>query len=635
MKELAHYAFHSEYRSGRDDLVAGFYHPALARSERYWRAVGFFSSTSFEAVGQPLADFVRGGGRMRLITSVHLEEEDYDAIQQGLDRREAYERRLLKQLDTEFDPPFGDGAAMLTSLLETGRLEIRIVTPRHGFGIYHEKVGIFLDGTDSFVAFSGSSNESRTAFESNYECVDIFTSWEEPARALAKKSHFEQLWEGSAPGAETFEFPEAVRRELIRKNADRGNGLPRAAAPPEDKWRHQEQAIQAVMRHERGILEMATGTGKTRTALQICQRLLDAGQIGTIIVAATGNDLLDQWYSQLLQATKSFGVKMTIRRDYHERREGDGFLLMPAGSILLSSRENLRHTLACLPEAVAEKTVLIHDEVHGLGSPDNVKALEGASDRIRYRIGLSATPEREYDAAGTAFIERHVGPVLFQFGLAEAIDREILAPFNYYPLEYAPDQDDRERIRAVHRLAAAKRAHGETYTKEQLWMDLARVYKTSRAKLPLFRDFIQDRPELLRRCIIFVETREYGEDVLAIVHRHRHDFRTYYSKEDNVTLRRFARGDIECLITCHRLSEGIDIQSIGTVVLFSAARARLESIQRIGRCLRLNPEEPEKRANVVDFIRAQSETSEEENPDQQRRAWLEGLSGLRPITGAL
>ena len=82
-----------------------------------------------------------------------------------------------------------------------------------------------------------------------------------------------------------------------------------------------------------------------------------------------------------------------------------------------------------------------------------------------------------------------------------------------------------------------------------------------------------------------METREYGDEVLRIVHQYRHDFHTYYAEEDFSTLKRFANGDIECLLTCHRLSEGIDIRSLETVILFSSARARLETIERMGRCL--------------------------------------------------
>ncbi len=163
---------------------------------------------------------------------------------------------------------------------------------------------------------------------------------------------------------------------------------------------------------------------------------------------------------------------------------------------------------------------------------------------------------------------------------------------------------------------------------EQVWTEIANVYKTSRAKLPVFGRFIERNQHLLERCIVFVETQEYGSEVLEIIHRYRSDFHTYFSGEESDTLKRFARGELECLITCHRVSEGIDIRSLNSAILFSSARARLETIQRMGRCLRTDPENPHKIANVVDFIRHGNE-GEDPNADEDRCAWLTDLSTIR------
>lgn len=162
---------------------------------------------------------------------------------------------------------------------------------------------------------------------------------------------------------------------------------------------------------------------------------------------------------------------------------------------------------------------------------------------------------------------------------------------------------------------------------EELWTEIAKVYKTSKAKLNPFRKFIASNPHLLTRCIVFVETKEYGEEVLRIIHSHHHEFHTYFADEDAETLKRFAAGEIECLVTCHRLSEGIDIRSLSSVILFSSARAKLETIQRMGRCLRVDPANPNKLAHVVDFIRTDSDAT----PDRARVDWLGQLSKIRPL----
>lgn len=629
--------FLTEYRSGYDDLIQDFYHPALKQANEYWRAVGFFSSSALEALGSPMGDFVQRGATMRLVTSVCLQEADIRAIEEGLDRRSVCEQRLLEQLQTDFAAPFGRGAALLMALLQLDRLEIKISLPKSGRGIYHEKVGIFLDDLGDYVSFSGSSNESRSGLEINYECIDVYPSWDDGSRAFAKRRHFELLWDGKARGADTIPFPEAAKLDLLRIYEESKEAHQFTVRTPATSaarlWPHQSEAVQHFLNKRRGVLEMATGTGKTRTALHLCQRLLADDAIRTIIVSTDGNDLLDQWYIHLLDLTRQLSLRFSVLRHYHSHHERDHFILDPQQTILLISRPNLAPALSNLSDEDAARAFLIHDEVHRLGSPGNRQALGTLSDPIPYRLGLSATPEREYDNAGNAFIESHIGPVLYRFGLEDAIGSRILAPFTYHAIEYTPDADDRQRLKQVWKKATARRESGNPMSQEDIWIELSRVHKTSRAKLPLFAAFIAAHSQLLRRCIIFVETREYGDEVLRIVHEHRHDFHTYYADEDAATLQRFASGDIECLLTCHRLSEGIDIRSLETVILFSSARARLETIQRMGRCLRVDPTNPMKRANVVDFVRVSREESEsdKDNADDERRAWLTYLSTIEPV----
>ena len=627
--------YKEDYRSGYDDIVAELYRPSLEKASEYWRAVGYFSSSSLEVFGAPLGTFVQKGGVIRLVTSVELSEKDLQAIRDGASRRDVCEKRLDRILEDEFADGIGDGAARLCALLELGRLEILIAVPKTGTGIYHEKIGVFFDGED-YVAFTGSSNESRNAFENNRECIDVYPSWQSPSRAARKRTHFEELWNRQDQGVDVYTFPEAVAKKLLRIYEETKSRRPRPDdAPPDRKWRHQEEALEVFLKEERGVLNMATGTGKTRTALKIVSALFEAEEIDTVIVAMDGTDLLHQWYAELLSARRRLPVPVTVYRDYDVHKQVQDFSLTPRRAMLLVSRRGgvTRDPLASgmrgLSADQANRTLLVHDEVHKLGSPSARQRLAGLSDQIRFRLGLSATPEREYDQDGNDFIEEHIGPELMRFELDDAIRRGILAPFDYYPLSYELTGEDRERVRAVYRKKAACSEAGDPMSDEEVWIAIARVYKTSLAKLPVFADFIAENSELLQRCIIFVETQQYGSGVLDIVHEHRADFHTYFTGEQSETLRRFARGDLECLITCHRVSEGIDIQSLNSVILFSSARARLETIQRMGRCLRTDPDNPEKIASIVDFIRQSDEGTAEPNADERRRDWLTELSKVR------
>lgn len=638
MNPLRALTFKAEYRSGQDDLITELYRPALARAGRYWRAVGYFSSSALEVIGQPLGDFVYKGGVVRLVTSVDLQADDYEAIERGVDKLAVCDRRLLQQIRDGFADPAGRGAQLLAMLLEAGRMEVKIAVPDATRGIYHEKVGIFIDdcdGRDDYVAFAGSSNESRTAFESNYECVDVYTSWSETARAIFKRRHFEALWSGHAVGVETLPFPDAARKELIKIVGASSSGAPTLAAnsaaggaakTPIDPWRHQDEAVSAFLQMRRGILEMATGTGKTRTALRIVERLTSNRQIDSVIVASEGTDLLDQWARQLHVTAGAAEPRYRVLRHYDMHHEMDEYRLDSSRSILVASRSALRRLLPRLNAIQKRKLILIHDEVHGLGSPTNVQALDGFSEDVPFVLGLSATPEREYDLDGTAFIERNVGSVIYRFTLEQAIRRGILCAFDYVPIEYQPSDEDRQRVHNILRRRAARAASGEPMPEAEVWRELARVHKTSLVKIPLFAEHLALHPEVVDRSIMFVEQQDYGDQVLEILHRHTHEYHTYYAEDDRRNLEQFARGRINCLVTCHRVSEGIDIRSINSVVLFASDRARLETIQRIGRCLRVDPSNPDKRATVIDFVREQENAEADLNTDQERRAWIEELS---------
>jgi len=182
--------YQEDYRSGYNSIVDDFFRPSLASSQAYWRAVGYFSSSALESFGAPLGEFIKNGGYIRLVTSVELSHGDLEAIQNGAPKQDICVQRLERIIETDFADGIGDGTARLVRLLELGRLEIQIAVPKTGTGIYHEKIGVFFDGED-YVAFTGSSNESRNAFENNRECVDVYPSWSSAARAARKKAHFE------------------------------------------------------------------------------------------------------------------------------------------------------------------------------------------------------------------------------------------------------------------------------------------------------------------------------------------------------------------------------------------------------------------------------------------------------------
>ena len=648
-----------EYRSNDCSIIENFYIPCLEKSIVYKRAVGFFSSTSMAVAAKGLTALIKAGGKMQLVASPKLSDEDIEAITKGIKQREEIITEVtINELEQEFNEVVKNRLACLAWLLSQKLLDIKLAVPKNlrQQGMYHEKLGIFEDSKGNIVTFMGSANESSTAFIGNFECIDVYCSWHIGVkdRALRKWGHFNKLWNNETNNLDVIEFPEAAKRSLLNfcsykkpefelfftdeydykpklvseKKRNQYRVENKEISEIKNRWRHQVEAKQAFLEHRCGILEMATGTGKTRTAISILQHLVNSKDVNTIIITTIGTDLLDQWVEQLYEVASNLNPQFRVLRHYNKFYEKDEYELDPEFSILVISSKSLRNVLRTLTYPVRKNLLIIYDEVHSFGSPQMIEDLTGLSDKISYRLGLSATPEREYDLEGTIFIEEHIGSVIYQFGLEEAIRRGILCEFDYYPIEYEPSDEDRRNIQKVYSNQEDKKKKGNPMTKEEFWTALARVHKVSVAKLPYFEQFIVNNLDILEKCIIFVETYPYGDKVIDIIHRHIHDFHTYYAEDNKQNLIDFSQGKISCLVTCHKISQGIDIQSLQTVILFSSDKAKLKTIQRIGRCLRKDPNNPKKKAIVVDLVRNQDEDKTELNSDQVRKEWLTHLSKI-------
>lgn len=633
----------AHYRSGRDDLARDFFLPCMRRAVLYRRAVGYFSTSSLLTWTDALVRLAQEGGlAVDLIASPELSRADAATLRSlhDDDRIAAYRAtivdRVLDEILALIDSP-GDRAlraSVFAWLIANDRLRIRFAFPDHvdDAGIFHEKIGIFDFADGRRAAFTGSANETLSGHSRNYESIDVYRDWVdgEDGRVAVKAEQFDEAWRGDAVGLAVLPPTADVLRRL-RERAPRVRPEPEpeeVGGAPDPRWAHQDEAVAAFLEAGAGVLEMATGTGKTRTALKILDRLIADGAIDAAVVTMDGTDLLDQWAGEL-ETWSSEGPRWLLYRQYERHHEAGEFALDPDRALIVISRGQLRKLLARLPEAARARTVIVHDEVHGLGTPSLVQTLKGQHRSFGYRLGLSATPERAYDQDGNAFVATELGPVLYEFPLEEAIRRGVLAEFDYLPLPYDLTQGDRDRLQAVYARKGARQREGRPMSNEELWTEISKVYKTAEMKPGVFADHLAANPGVLQRCILFVETKAYGEPILDTLHRYTHLYRTYYADDDREHLIEFADGEIDCLVTCHRISQGIDIRSLSTVVLFASARARLETIQRIGRCLRTDPLRPDKRALVIDFVRPASPADPVPNADQDRCQWLTTLSQVR------
>lgn len=618
--------------TSEDNLVNELYLPCLKWAKKFDRGVGFFTTGWITYNVSGLSDFASRDGKMRLITSPILSNDDTDAIINAENSdREAFKRfeealeENVKSLEREMS---SDVLNAFSWMIYDGIIDLKFVVPCNKLedGDFHDKFGVFYFDNEA-LSFSGSINDSKHGFQ-NYESIKVFKTWAGTKEYVDDDiERFERIWNGHDRNLKVYPIPQAIQNRIFQlRTSDRPY---KRSTNVSNKWIHQDQAVECFVKTEHGILAMATGTGKTVTAIKIINRLFEENKIKRVIITMYGNDLLDQWGKQMRE---NYANKQ-IFCHYGPHKQMNGFVLHPDESLLLISREsnNLTKLLEQLNKAPGnykEDTLLIFDEVHGAGSHSFVENLSGKISPYKYRLGLSATPEREYDDTGNDFLLNEIGEIIFKFSLEDAIKKGILCEFNYIPLPYGLTESEKQKKKKIIAAFNAKKENGDSYEETDMFTQLSLVNKTAINKIDEFEKFISQRPELLEKCIIFVQTMEYGLQLQEALIKYTDKYHTYYADDEKINLENFAEGKISCLLTCKKVSEGIDISSVTNIFLFASDRSKLVTTQRIGRALRLDKNNPNKVANVIDFV-LDDKGENDSGADQERKEWLEELSKAR------
>ena len=209
-----------EYRSRLDNVARDFYIPLLKEAVSYKRSVGFFSSSILVEISKGIIGLINNGGKIQLIASPRLSDEDVTAIRKGYQQRnEVIQNALLRQLKEPENKYQADRLNFLANLIADGYLDIKIALTEDGseIGMYHEKMGIIEDAEGNRVAFSGSNNETANALLANYETVDVDTSWSvDLDRVQSKEASFQAIWHGYEPSIRTIEFDD-LSEAIIQK----------------------------------------------------------------------------------------------------------------------------------------------------------------------------------------------------------------------------------------------------------------------------------------------------------------------------------------------------------------------------------------------------------------------------------
>lgn len=527
----------SEYRSLIDNVVQDFYIPLLKDAVSYKRAVGFFSSSSLVEISKGIAGMAAEGGKIQIVASPYLSDEDIDAIRHGYeDRNKIIERALLTQISEKPTDYYSmERLNLLAALIADGVMDIQIAytEDKHGIGMYHEKMGIIEDVYGDKIAFSGSNNESATAMTINYETMDVFRSWgdsSEIERVRLKENAFYSIWHDTEPNIKVLKFPnitdvliERYRRKpanfaiddeqfakrmltYASKISDISStyGGPIGARVPDDITlrEYQKDAISVwVGENYRGIYDMATGTGKTLTGLGAISKLSeDLDDVLAVIIVCPYQHLVEQWVEDIVR----FNIKPIIAygdspqkdwkkrlsravRDQKLRRDKSFFCLVCTNATF--AKDYVQDKISKIQSPI----LLVVDEAHNFGARTYARLLD---DRFTYRLALSATLDRHRDDEGTAVLYEFFGKKCIEYSLDRAIDEDKLTKYKYYPIPvYLTDEELEKYEQKSYEMSKCliKGKDGKYKLNKRgeiLAMERARIVAGARQKLETLREYI-------------------------------------------------------------------------------------------------------------------------------------------------
>ena len=630
---------------------------------------GFFSSRCLAQIAPGLAALLRNpSNKIRLLASPAISSEDRDAIEAGVTDAESVINAASIELLIEAKR---SGVATdlhcldcLSYLVASERLEIRFVLM--DAGMYHKKQWLLRQG-DDWLAVHGSGNATHRGLLVNGEQMTIDRAWKDGDAARERVDllvgQFERQWENESEGTLTVPAHQALdflRRHApsgrddvptvqdfwaaweadfeagievpLPPNARRPHSVRRLRIPADLDWRtgrfaHQGVAVDSFLEAGRGIFSIATGGGKTKASLVSAALLQDQSDSAfLLLILAPSRPLVNQWAEEV----RSFGVHpsvlsgATVKARGHQLeaieaslRSGKAHTEVVIGTNqMYGGDEPLRAWLDRV--GLGASTMLIADEVHNFGTPS---FLNHQPEIVKYRLGLSATPIRQYDLVGTSGLADYFGDVLIEFTIGDAIEAGCLVPYDYYVHEVELTDEEAERYsdltaqlrRLGFRVDDEGRATNLTPRTERLLRERRAIIEQAWNKLGHLRTLLEAvDTTALRRSLVYVSAKptvlgrsrqiELVNGLLAELGIVSHQFTNVEtsSADGPRILTAFGRGDYQMLTAMKVLDEGVDIPQTETAYLLGSSSVEREWVQRRGRVLRSWP--GKEHATLHDFV---------------------------------
>ena len=660
------------YVPGEEFSPERFFNDGLKNSTEFDLKLGYFSSAAISVLAEGFATFISQGGYMRLIINHIVSKKDKEAINDGvmgnvIDCADLSNFQYLKSTFDEYQEQF---FRCLAYMISQKRIDIRIIKPRGQKGIAHTKTGQFRDG-DSITAFTGSANFTISGLFNNIENISIDRSDSVDVmvqkRIAKQRKDFDAIMSGEKKGIEYLspkDLVEAIStnygdsdiEELLDvekklkevKKSDKpvitsAQEELTVASPsfPYDKPRdYQMLAFENWKNNgQQGLFAMATGTGKTITSLNCLLEIYKRNGYYKAIILVPTITLVNQWEKECWKFNFSNIIKvysknaewrskielLKMAEKYRKPNEpSQNFIII--STYASYARENVFSILNSFERA---KVLFIADEAHNMGSPSILKRL-GTINYLR-RIGLSATPERQFDEDTNKKLYRFFGAeekFTFEYSMEEAIQKGVLCRYYYYPhLVKLTDEEMANYVELSEKISKYFNYNsGEFDKKDEILMGLLlarkRIIHKAANKLDAFKKIIEERyekngnlkysliyvpegnkPDYFPEADLFDKTEQVVDDAVS---DHLIDIYTEVvmrvdkfitvrkfvsgQKDRDEILADFAKGKLQVLTSMKCLDEGVDVPRSELAIFCASTGNPRQFIQRRGRVLRKHPD---------------------------------------------
>lgn len=618
------------YRTKQDNITDLLIIPALKESAIYDRGTGYFTLDSLAGLADGLIPFIQHGGVMRVVTSVQLSETDVDAIKKGL---EINSEVVTQKLHECIEENVKDEDSLLkldfiTNLIAAGILVIKIAYLPDG--IYHEKIGLLSDNEGGKLYFSGSNNATVSGLNKNWESVMLLTSWWGDNDLIEEQQeYFNDLWKNELDGLEVMSFPEAEKKNLIQKykvSSDVKSAIHRIQergrknSRKKELYEYQKIAVdQFLGNNGNHFFEMATGTGKTFTAVKAILALLEQKKKLSVVVLVPQIDLQAQWQ----KAFDEEGIKTLFLGGYANANETKynfgSFMINSYGeegiSVVIATYDTFFSKCIKQCSPLGEHAILVVDEAHNL-SPNQIRVLP---EYFNYRLGLSATPER-YSQDETARIVRFFTRdqiETYKYTIDEAIDKGFLSHYMYYPIfvhvsdsEFVSYQNYTKQV-----IVAMNQDPRDEALIKDILTKRSSVVKKSSSKVSKLKEIVLGQTERsyeFKNSVVYCghgkdyETEESIIDsVTKILAKYGHysvsQFTSHTADRARV-LREFEDENYDVLAAIKCFDEGVDVPKLDKIYIMASDALSRQTIQRRGRVLRTCTDTGKRLAYIYDFV---------------------------------